>query len=500
MRRARCLRPSAALAVLVAMSAAIPARGAGTDSNRAEAAERFDRGIRLVNAGDLSGGLAEFQRAYSLVPSPVALFNVGLVYAALNRPVLAARALSKALAQPDALTSENVARAQSVLREQKDKIGQVDVSANSKEGVVEVDNVEVASLPLVEPLDIASGPHVIGVVSPGYAPARREVLVAARERAQVRLELVTIEGLLAHIAVHGQVPSSDVFVDGERVGKTPLESTVTVAPGAHQVEVRRAGYVPAQRAITLQDGAHGDVTLDPAVDKAALWRDGGSLAITASESQSVLTVDGAELGLVTESVQLPAGPHRIHVESGGFLPAERDVDIPPGGTKTVTIVFEPTPETRARYVSSAKSRRAWSWIAIGTGTAVAAGGLVLALVEQKQLPGAQSDLAAVNSDWLFGSGHVCDHMQNLPEMAAASCNSRLNEATARVDNLQALRTVGWLAAGAGATALVTGAVLLLTGDDPHRYDEKPVESLFAKWHVVPSVGVGSLSITAARPF
>ncbi len=488
------------LASLVLLASARPARADPIDANRAEAAERFDRAVRLVNSGDLSGGLAEFQRAYSLVPSPIALYNVGLVYATLNRPVDAVRTLTKALATADALKPENVARARDVLREQDEKIGQVKVSTNVKEGVVEIDNVETAKLPLEHPLDVASGPHVIGVVSPGYAPSRHQVLVAGRESVDVHLELVAIEGLLAHIALHGLVPAADVFVDGERVGKTPLESTVTVAPGTHQVEVRRAGYAASGRPITLGDGARGDVTLDPVVDRSALAQEGGWLAVAASETQSVLSVDGAEVGLLTGSVELPAGPHRIRLERGGFLPAERDVDIPKGGTKKVTVAFEPTPETRARYVSAAESRRTWSWVTLGVGAAVAAGGVILAVVEQNKLPAAQTTLASANAAWAFGGGGACDHMQALNTATMVSCNSLLNTATSSVDNIQTMRTGGWIAAGAGGAIFVTGAVLLLTGDDPHRYDEKPADRLFAGWKVVPAVGRGEASLSAARSF
>src|SRR5258708_18321124 len=72
----------------------------------AEAAERFDRGLRLVDQGDLSGGLAEFQRAYALAPLTVVLYNVGLVLAELGKPVEAARALWQVIAHPEALTPE----------------------------------------------------------------------------------------------------------------------------------------------------------------------------------------------------------------------------------------------------------------------------------------------------------------------------------------------------------------------------------------------------------
>lgn len=500
----RCYRLalSSVLACIVALGLAPTAHGQGLDPSRAEAAERFDRALRLVNSGDLQGGLAEFQRAYTLVSSPIALYNVGLVYAALNRPVEAARALTTALARSEALTPENVTRAQQVLREQRDKIGQVEIALNMptlQNAVVEVDNVETAKWPMDRPLDVASGAHVIGVIAPGFAPARREVLIAGHELAQVQLDLVAIEGLLAHIALHGLVPAADVVVDGQRVGKTPLESTVTVAPGSHDVEVRRAGYASATRSLALGDGARADVTLDPVVDKGALAREGGWLDIKTSETQSVVSVDGTEIGLLVGAIQVPAGIHRLHVERGGFIAAERDVDVPRGGTETASITFEPTPDTRAVYVSAAVSRRTWSWVTLGTGLAIAAGGAVLALVEQNSLKAARSDLDAVNAEWANKGGGVCDPATDLKSMQAI-CDARLNDATARVHNLQTMQTVGIVAAGAGGAIFLTGVVLLVTGDNPHKYDEKPPDPLFAGWKVAPQPGFRGLSLSLSRLF
>jgi len=503
MSHASRLAWSSVMACIMALTTALTARAQVVDPSRTEAAERFDRALRLVNSGDLQGGLAEFQRAYSLVPSPIALYNVGLVYAALNRPVEAVRALTTALSRPESLTPENVARAEQVLHEQSDKIGQVDVALNMpslQNAVVEVDNVETAKWPLERPLDVASGTHVIGVISPGFAPARREVLVAGHERVEAQLDLVAIEGLLAHIALHGLVPAADVVVDGQRVGKTPLESSVTVAPGSHDIEVRRAGYASATRSITLADGARADVTLDPFVDKGALAREGGWLDIKTSETQSVVSVDGTEVGLLVGAFQVPAGVHRLHVERGGFIAAERDVDVPRGGTQSVSITFEPTPDTRAAYVSAALTRRAWSWVTVGTGLALAAGGAVLALVEQSSLKGARSDLDAVNAEWAYKGGGDCDqYTQVLPSMQAI-CNARLNDATARVNNLETMRTVGIVAAGAGGAIFVTGAVLVVTADNPHRYDEKPADPLFAGWQFAPQAGPRGFSLTLGRSF
>jgi hypothetical protein len=461
------------LAALSLASAPAVARADAPDPVRTEAADRFDRAIRLVNAGDLSGGLAELQRAYVLIPSPVVLYNLGLVNAALNRPVAAVHALEKVVATPETLKPELLDRAREVLREQSDRIGQVAVVTNVKEGVVEVDNVEAARLPVAAPLDVAIGHHVIAIVAAGYAPARREVLVAGHEHVDIQLELTAIEGRLAHIGVVSRIPAADVLVDGERVGKTPLEATVTVAPGAHHVVVQRPGYVSAEHALTLQDGARGDVQLDPIIDKTALVHEGGWLAIAASETQPVVTVDGTETGVLAGPLELPAGPHRLRLERGGFLPAERDISVPLGATAHVTIDLEPTPETREKYVSSASSRRTWSWVTIGTGAVIAAAGATLAMVEQGQLGTAQNALNAVNATWVRGSGLGCDFSRDLSASQMTTCENQLNNASSQVNNDQTLRTVGWVAAGVGGATLVTGLVLLLTGDDPHRYDRPP---------------------------
>jgi hypothetical protein len=489
-----------AAGVLLLASAA-HADGPPQDPRRAEAADRFDRALHLVDTGDLSGGLAEFQRAYVLVPSPVVIYNIGLVNASLGKPVAATRALETALKTPDALKPEFVERARQVVKEQGERIGQVVITTNVKEGVVEIDNVETAHLPLSGPIDVAIGSHVVGIVSPGFAPSRRALLVASHDKVEAQFELVAIEGRLAHIGVTSKLPAADVLVDGERIAQTPLESNITVAPGPHHVAVKRAGYTPAERDLTLQDGAQADLSLNPTVDKTALSHEGGSLAITASEPLAVVAVDGEDLGQLEGPIQLPAGPHRLRVERGGFIPAERDVTVPLGRPASVNVVLEPDPDTRAKYVSAAQSRKLWSWVTIGAGVAIAAGGTVLAVVENGQIPGDQSTLDAVNATFVRFSNKKCDFSQNLSTMTMASCEDSLNHASDTLNNAQMLRTVGFIVGGVGAATAVTGLVLLLTGDDPRKYDQKPGGGLALRsWRLLPQVGTSSASVSLTGQF
>src|SRR3954467_1999081 len=62
---------------------------------KADAAKRFDRGLTLFDEGDNAGALAEFKQVYATLPNPAVLYNIGLVYAAMFRPVDAVDALKQ---------------------------------------------------------------------------------------------------------------------------------------------------------------------------------------------------------------------------------------------------------------------------------------------------------------------------------------------------------------------------------------------------------------------
>ena len=92
----------------------------------AEARERFDRGLRLFDEGDSAGALAEFKRAHELVPNQLVLFNIGLVYAALGRPVEATDALDAVLRDSGRLPADKLERARRTRDEQAARIAQLD--------------------------------------------------------------------------------------------------------------------------------------------------------------------------------------------------------------------------------------------------------------------------------------------------------------------------------------------------------------------------------------
>src|SRR5215510_9553895 len=153
----RLMKVSFAVLVGVLALVAAPAARAPPDPKKAEAAQRFDRGLQLFDDGDTAGALAEFKRTYELVPNPVVLFNIGLVYAAMGRPVSAVDALEKVMQTPDKLSTDQRERATRTLNDQKQRIGKLMVTTVPEGARIDIDNVESARTPLTAPIRISEG-------------------------------------------------------------------------------------------------------------------------------------------------------------------------------------------------------------------------------------------------------------------------------------------------------------------------------------------------------
>ena len=446
-----------------------------SEPSRAEAADRFDRGLRLFDAGDTGGALAEFRRAYELVSNPLVLYNIGLVYAQMGRAVEATDALDRVLAAPEGLSAERLARARRTRDEQAARIGSIALTVSVDGATVDLDGVEAGKTPLPAPLRVSGGPHIVGAAASGYAPLRKEVTVAGGQKQDVSLELVAVQGKLASLVVTSRVPAASVVVDGQKVGTTPLVASVTLAPGGHHVELRRPGYLPAQTDVVLGDGARGEVTLDPAEDAQTLASTGGRLQVVVSEGEAVVTIDGRPRGVYSAPIRLPPGPHHLLVEEGNFEPLERDFTVSPGATTTVQAALDPTPEYRVRYTARANTQRTWGLIGLIGGAVLLGGGVGLLVYDSGQRNDGQSELDYLGAHSARGSGGVCDPGQSF-DTFSSNCTVPLNASQSKVDDANTRDYFAWSAVGVGGAALVTGAVLYFTAN-PRAYDRSAAGGL-----------------------
>jgi hypothetical protein len=439
---------------------------------RQEAAERFDRGLRLFNQGENAGALVEFKRTYELTGDPSTLFNIGLVYAELKRPVEAVDALDMLLKSSAKLGPEQRQKAEKVRAEQRTFVSFVEVSSNVQ-AMIEVDGVEASHTPITAPLRLAAGHHVVGAVAAGYAPLRKTIDIAGGETQKLSFELVPGEAALGHLALHCALPAAAIWIDGTESGHTPLAATLALNPGPHHVEVRREGYRPAIADIKLDLGAVADVTLDPQVDPAEVASSGGNLVVSVSESDALISVDGRPPEALVGPIRLPVGPHHLTLTRAGFEPSELDVTIARGATFNTTVNLQATADTRDAYLTRIHERRIWGWTTAGVGVAALATGVVLLVTGHSALNSANDNLNVVDQEFARGGGGVCDQSQdvNIP-----MCDALLAGANQRVSDAKTRIIVGYVVGGVGVAAAVIGAVVLLTGDDPGRYDRKSASS------------------------
>lgn len=83
--------------------------------------------------------------------------------------------------------------------------------------------------------------------------------LAAREETAAKQQLARALQEQPRLRVTTRPPRAEVYVDGEKIGTTPVEHRVT--PGRHLVEVRRVDYVGERREVDVARGSTGDVTI-----------------------------------------------------------------------------------------------------------------------------------------------------------------------------------------------------------------------------------------------
>jgi len=461
---------------------------------RNEARERFDRGLRLFNQQDNDGALAEFQRAYELAPHPLVLYNIGLVYAAMGRPVAAVEVFDKLLAAPDGLDTARLTKVKAERDQQAQRIGEITITSSVAGARVEIDGLEAGKVPLAAPLRVSSGVHIVALVATGYAPARKQVVVPGQAKVEVSFELLPVEGQPAHLTLQTRVIDAEVLVDGAPVGKTPLSASLALAPGEHTIEVRRPGYKTARQTLTLGPASNGTLALDPEPDPAALATEGGTLELVLSEPDAVIAIDGVPRGGYAGKLTLPQGVHELRVERAGFTPLERKVTVPKGGSTRVAVELQPTAEYRANYRSRTVAQRTWGYVSLGTGVAIAAAGVAFVFVNKSAENDKKTEFdrqAARN-----GPGGDCD--KDAGEQTA-TCVKQLNQALADLEDVRSREKFGWIGAGVGAAVAGLGVVLLVTNDDPNRYEPRPESDVFGQLRLTPTAwfGGGGLALSGS---
>jgi hypothetical protein len=432
------------------------------NSKRAEARGRFDRGMALLKEHDDAGALAEFKLTYELAPAQQTLLMIGVLSANLNRPVEAVKTLDSVLADPGTLTAQQLAIARQRRDEQTLKVGHLHV-VTSAPATIQIDGVDVATTPIDHPIAVAAGTRLVAALGSGYLPTRKEIAIAGGVTSELAFDLVPSELRAAHLLVRTSLVDADVVVDGERVARTPLPGTITIQPGNRLIELRRPGYSVASSKVTLGDGATAEVALAP-TELTGTDVTRGTMVLEASEPEVEVVIDGGPRGVYRTPLALPAGRHLVRVLRGGFVANERVVEIPENAEARLHVTLTPTPETRDAYVAHARAVRRWGWIGTAGGVVLGAAGGIASAILAPEWTQARRDRDALVAT--YSAGEMCDPAG----VNTRTCDKNLQAANDLASSRALKLDIGVAVAGVGAAAVLTGVYLLLTGDDPSRYD------------------------------
>ncbi len=144
------------LVLMVAVLGASGAMAQGAPAS-AEAAARFQHGVRAFAAGDYPAALSEFEQVYQQLPRASVLYNLALTWGALGEPQKAVEAYDRVLATPGGLDATRLARAKELREAQMAKLGTLKVTSSVPGTVIDLDNQTVGRSPFTGPIVDQSG-------------------------------------------------------------------------------------------------------------------------------------------------------------------------------------------------------------------------------------------------------------------------------------------------------------------------------------------------------
>jgi hypothetical protein len=289
----------------------------------------------------LSAALAEFQASRALYPGESATMGAAACLKRLHRFDEALDLFEAALRDfsgtMEAKTKAAVQREVVVLR---GLVGTVDIEGAEPGAAITVDGQSRGEFPLLVPLRVAAGSHMVRVYKEGFEPFEVRVEVAGGQIARVaaRLRRLWQTGTLQVVEARGR--ELEVVVDGLGVGKTsaaPL--SVPLAPGRHVVLLRGKGCLrtaPANVTVRLNEVAR--LRLEADVLKAAL-------RIAPEPVDARVSIDAVEIGQGPWEGALCAGKHTVEVAAEGFLPETREVSLRRGEREVLSVPLSRDPRS-----------------------------------------------------------------------------------------------------------------------------------------------------------
>jgi hypothetical protein len=182
-----------------------------TKEQIAEARAHYSKGLELYRESDFDAALIEFQRAYDTAPAYKILYNIALVQRQLKDYAGAVRSFKRYLDDGgNRIDAKRITEVEREIDKLQGRVAELKLTTNVEGAEVSVDDLEVGTTPLSDPLLVNAGKRKISVSKSGYNTATRVIKVAGGDSKELELELKKSSGgAAAPPTTSGQPPPTD---------------------------------------------------------------------------------------------------------------------------------------------------------------------------------------------------------------------------------------------------------------------------------------------------
>ncbi len=158
------------------------------DGGVREADRHFQRGVSLYVEADYRGALVEFERAYTLAPNGIVLFNVGETQYQLRDYAAALATFEHYLVEAPANDSHRTL-AEANIKELRTRVGRLRIVTVPPGAEVSIDDKVVGQTPFEKAIVVGIGQLSVRATMPGRPPVVRTVDVAAEDDVPLTIEM-----------------------------------------------------------------------------------------------------------------------------------------------------------------------------------------------------------------------------------------------------------------------------------------------------------------------
>lgn len=311
-------------------------------SDRDRAIERFKRGRALAEQKSWAAALAEFREALRLYPTGPVTYSAAVCLQQLGRLDEALEMYTVLLRDyGDKIADIYKQRALQEVELLRKLVGTLEIEGAVPGAAVVVNQQARGDYPLLAPLRVPAGSHIVRVYKEGHEPFETRVEVAGGATARVNAPLRRLKEV-GTLQVHeAEGRALEVVVDGVAVGKTGRKALeVPLAPGQHVVYMRGEGDLGTEPAtVSIRVNEVAPLRVEAEVLSA-------SLRVTPTPFYARVSIDSVEVGRGRWEGRLRAGGHRIEVAAEGFEPGAREVSIREDARELVAVKLEPKREKK----------------------------------------------------------------------------------------------------------------------------------------------------------